>query len=85
MESSVVLQKYLSMCEVASRRKSEKLISEGKVKINGHVAGLGDRVTLGKDVVTLEGKKITYDFTGKYYIMLNKTRGYVTTMSDEKG
>lgn len=85
MESSVVLQKYLSMCEVASRRKSEKMISEGKIKINGHVASLGDRVNIGKDIVTLEGKKITYDFSEKYYIMLNKPRGYITTMSDEKG
>ncbi len=85
METNVVLQKYLSMCAVASRRKSQELITQGKVKINGHVAKLGSRVTVDKDVVTISGKKICYDFEKKYYIMLNKPRGYITTMNDEKG
>lgn len=85
MEKDVVLQKYLSMCGAASRRKSQELISEGKVKINGHTAELGSRVVIGKDIVTLSGEKVLYDSSEKYYIMLNKPRGYITTMSDEKG
>lgn len=85
METNVVLQKYLSMCAVASRRKSQELITQRKVKINGYVAELGSRVTIGKDVVTVSGKKICYDFEKKYYIMLNKPRGYITTMNDERG
>lgn len=85
MEKDVVLQKFLSMCGVASRRKSQELISEGKVKINGHTAELGARVVIGKDTVTVSGEKISYDSSEKYYIMLNKPRGYITTMSDERG
>ena len=85
MEKDVVLQKYLSMCGIASRRKSEELISQGKVKINGNTAELGARVVVGEDEVTVFGKKVSYDFSEKYYIMLNKPRGYITTMSDEKG
>lgn len=78
------LQKYLSECSVASRRKSEELIREGKVKINGKIAEIGDKVIPGKDIVTVNGKKVSV-VKDKYYIMLNKPRGYVTTMSDELG
>ncbi len=78
------LQKYLSECSVASRRKSEELIRAGKVKINGKIAEIGDKVIPGKDIVTVNGKKVCA-VKDKYYIMLNKPRGYVTTMSDELG
>ena len=78
------LQKYLSECSVASRRKSEELIREGKVKINGKIAEIGDKVNPVKDVVTVNGKKVSA-VKDKYYIMLNKPRGYVTTMSDALG
>lgn len=78
------LQKYLSECSVASRRKSEELILAGKVKINGKIAEIGDKVNPVKDVVTVNGKKVSA-VKDKYYIMLNKPRGYVTTMSDELG
>lgn len=83
--NDVVLQKYLAMCGVASRRKCEELIKNGKVKINGHIASLGARVNPKSDIISVGGEKISYNQTESYYIMLNKPRGYVTTMSDEKG
>ncbi len=78
------LQKFLSECSVASRRKSEQLILGGRVYVNGKKASLGDKVNPKKDVVTVNGKKVS-QVKEKYYIMLNKPRGYVTTMSDELG
>lgn len=68
---------------MASRRKAEELISAGKVRVNGVVAKVGDKVDPKRDTVTVSGKKIKRE-TGNIYIMLNKPRGYVTTMSDEK-
>lgn len=78
------LQKYLSECSVASRRKAEEMIKQGKVKVNGRIAQIGDKIDPKKDTVTVNGKKVVA-VKQKYYIMLNKPRGYVTTMSDELG
>lgn len=80
----VRLQKFMADCGVASRRKSEELIEMGKVKVNGHPAKLGDKVDPKKDVVTVRGKRIMKN-DNFVYIMLNKPRGYVTTVSDELG
>ncbi len=83
-DDRIRLQKYLSQCAVASRRKSEELILSGKVKVNGKVAGLGDKINPKKDTVTVSGKKIVSS-KKHYYIMLHKPRGYITTMEDEMG
>ena len=81
--AEVRLQKFLAESGVASRRKSEELIEQGKVKVNGRVASIGDKIDPKKDTVTVSGKKIvkTKTFT---YIVLHKPRGFITTMSDEK-
>lgn len=80
----VRLQKFMADCGVASRRKSEEIIEADKVKVNGHVAHIGDKVNPKKDLVTVRGKRIN-SVSRNYYIMLHKPRGYVTTVSDELG
>lgn len=82
----VRLQKYMADLGIASRRKSEQMIADGMVKVNGRVAAIGDKVNPKRDKVTVRGRKIAAGAKAKrYYIMLNKPRGYVTTMSDEMG
>ncbi len=83
-DNKIRLQKHLADCGVASRRKSEELIEMGKVKVNGHVATIGTKVDPKRDKITVRGKTIVSNNT-KMYIMLHKPRGFVTTMSDEKG
>ena len=83
-DDRIRLQKYLSQCAVASRRKSEELIASGKVKVNGKIAGLGDKINPKRDTVTVSGKKIVSS-KKHYYIMLHKPRGFITTMDDELG
>ena len=76
------LQKYLSLCGVASRRESEKFIISGRVRVNGHVAEIGGDFEKG-DVVTLDGKRISP--FGFIYIALNKPEGYITSVRDQFG
>ena len=78
------LQKYISQCGIASRRKAEELILQGKVKINGKTAVLGDKVHDG-DKVYVGGKRVIIPKKNYRYIMLNKPRGFITTMSDDRG
>lgn len=82
--NEVRLQKFMADCGVASRRKSEEIIESGKVKVNGHIAHIGDKINPKKDLVTVYGKKIN-KVAQMHYIMLHKPRGYVTTVSDELG
>ena len=83
MGEIVRLQKYIAMCGTASRRAAEKLIEEGKVKVNGvKVTELGTKVEIGADKVTVNGRLQKFE-SKKYYIALNKPAGYVTTVRDE--
>ena len=84
--NEVRLQKFVAEQGVASRRKSEDLIRAGKVKVNGHVAEIGMKINPRKDLVTVGKQKLTNVKNRKMvYVMLNKPRGYVTTVSDELG
>lgn len=81
-DNKIRLQKHLSACGIASRRKAEELIEQGKVRVNGRIATIGDKVDPKRDKVTVRGKNVVA-VTKKVYIMLHKPRGYVTTLSDE--
>ena len=81
MTELVRLQKYMASCGVASRRKSEELITSGRVKVNGVVVTeLGTKVS-DKDEVEVDGKLLAKE-TKEYYI-INKPAGYLTTNSDK--
>ena len=78
----VRLQKYIAQCGVASRRKSEDLITEGRIKVNGNVVTeLGFKVNLN-DKIELDGKLLKLE-KKKIYVMLNKPVGYITTTKDQ--
>ena len=81
----IKLQKYFSDCSVMSRRAAEEKIKQGLIKVNGSVAELGQRIDPERDVVEYDGKRILPKTDKKIYILLNKPRGFVTTLSDEKG
>ena len=77
------IQKVLSEQGYCSRRAAEQLIEERKIKVNGHTASPGDRVDIRKDVLTVNGERVHFSKrVEKLYFMLNKPRGYVTTLSD---
>ena len=78
------LQKILSARGVASRRASEQLIADGRILVNGQVAALGERADPEADEILIDGQPLP-DVQKKVYLMLHKPRGFVTTLSDEKG
>lgn len=78
------LQKILSARGAASRRKAEEMISQGRVTVNGVTACLGDTADPERDDIRLDGRPLP-QAPRNVYILLNKPRGYVTTLSDEKG
>lgn len=77
------LQKILSAAGICSRRAAETYIKEGHVKVNGITANLGDSADLEQDEIVVNGRAIGKKARRMVYIMLNKPRGYVTTLSDE--
>lgn len=78
------LQKILSMAGVCSRRQAEAYLRSGRVSVNGQPAGLGDRADPERDQVALDGRAVRLP-RRHTYLMLHKPRGYVTTLSDERG
>ena len=78
------LQKIIASRGLCSRRQAEKWIEEGRVRLNGNTARLGDTADVTEDVIEVDGKRLP-KAGKKVYLMLNKPRGFVTTLSDEKG
>ncbi len=83
----VRLQKYMSDAGVMSRRAAEKEIVDGTITVNGEAASLGQKIDPQRDEVRYNGRRIYLpdNVEKKTYIVLNKPRGYVTTMSDDLG
>jgi len=78
------LQKLISAAGLMSRRAAEEYIRAGKVTVNGTVAQLGDKADIEADIIKCDGVPLRQE-EKKVYVMLNKPKGYVTTLSDEKG
>ena len=79
------LQKILSAAGVCSRRAAETYITAGRVKVNGITANLGESADPDTDEILVDGRPLGKKSPKPTYIMLNKPRGYVTTLSDEAG
>lgn len=81
----IKLQKYFTDCGVLSRRAAEEEIKLGRVRVNGAVAELGMRIDPEIDAVEYRGRILKPTASDKLCVMLNKPRGFVTTLADEKG
>ncbi len=85
MEKPIRLQKFLASAGVASRRKAEEYIARGRVKVDGKViTAMGQQIIPGKQKVLFDNREVTPE-EKTVYILLNKPRGYVTTLSDPQG
>lgn len=77
------INKYIASCGIASRRKAEEIILQGRVKVNGNtVEELSFNVDENKDIVEIDNQRIGLD-EKKVYIVLNKPEGYITTVKDQ--
>ncbi len=86
MEKTLRLQKYFSDCGLMSRRAAEAEILAGRVTVNGVPATLGDKIDPATDIVEYRGSRVLPRADKPHrYLMLNKPRGYVTTLQDERG
>ncbi len=83
--ASVRLNRFLSIAGVTSRRKADELIADGRVSVNGRVVtSLETRIRPESDSVFLNGKQVV-DVDPRVYLLLNKPKDCITTLSDEKG
>lgn len=80
------IQKLMAENGMCSRRAAEQIIQEGRVKVNGHPVKLGDKMDPAKDLLSVDGKTIRFSKKKEYvYLMLHKPRGFITTVSDDRG
>lgn len=80
------IQKVMAEQGLCSRRAAEQIIREGRVKVNGHPASVGDKMDIARDTLMVDNQRIRLMKKQEYhYLMLHKPRGFVTTTSDEKG
>lgn len=80
------IQKAIADSGYCSRRKAEEFVLSKNVKINGHIAVVGQKVNTKKDIIIVNGDTIEYERKKEHiYIMMNKPRGYLTSMSDDRG
>lgn len=82
----VRIQKAIADMGFCSRRKAETLIEKKRVKVNGHPAIIGQKIDPSKDLVTVDGERLSYDRKKQHvYLMMHKPRGYITSMKDDRG
>lgn len=80
------IQKIIADTGFCSRRKAEELILQGRIKVNGHPAQTGQKLDPIRDIITIDDERIYYDRKKQHvYLMMNKPRGYITSMSDDRG
>jgi len=85
IEREIRLQKYLAKCGIASRRKAEGLIAEGRISVDGKIVKtMGVKVDPSRNRILFDGKPVSVE-KEKIYYLLNKPKGYVTTVSDPQG
>ncbi len=82
---AVRIQKLIAEAGLASRREAEEWIRQGRVRVNGRVAELGRRADPERDAIRVDGKRIHPRTGPKSYFLLNKPKGYVTTVEDPEG
>lgn len=80
------IQKIIAESGFCSRRKAETLIEQKRVKVNGHIATIGQKINPRNDLITIDGERIYVELKKTHlYLMMNKPRGYLTAMSDDRG
>ena len=86
MENNLIrIQKYFTDCGILSRRAAEAAIEAGEVYVNGEKATIGQKIDVSSDIVKYRGRVIRPTYKEYSYYMLNKPRGFITSLSDEKG